>query len=80
MKKIFGSFGKPIQCIYIDVLRTLKTLEGQENLKTTMHVKARALLKVLMRYETVLTAQIFEVTTPLSKYLQMNGIDILSAH
>lgn len=37
-----------------------------------------------MRCETVLTAQlflrIFEVTTPLSKYLQSQGLDILTAH
>lgn len=37
-----------------------------------------------MRYDTELTAQlflrIFEVTTPLSKYLQSSGLDILTAH
>lgn len=64
LKKIFGSFGEPEQCVYFDVLKTLKTKENQ---KTTMCVKAGALLEALMRYETVLTAQlflrIFEVTT-----------------
>ncbi len=53
LKKIFGSFGKPEQCVYTDVLKTLKTLESQENQKSTMRVKARTLLEALMRYETV---------------------------
>lgn len=84
LKRIFGSFGKPDQCVYIDVLRTLDRCQGQESLKTTARVKAKGYLEGLRRYETVLTAQlflrIFEVTTPLSKYLQTHGVDILSAH
>lgn len=84
LKKIFGSFGKPEQCVYIDVLQALEIIESKENLKTSVRVKARGYLESLMRYETVLTAQlflrIFEVTTPLSKYLQTHGLDILSAH
>lgn len=46
--------------------------------------KARGYRDGLLRYETVLTAQIFlrvfELTSPLSKYLQTEGMDILSAH
>lgn len=84
LKKIFGSFGKPDQSLYIDVLMTLSILQGQTNLKTTARVKARGFLEGLMKNETVLTAQlflrIFEVTTPLSKYLQSSGLDILTAH
>ena len=34
LRKIFGSFGKPEQCVCIDVLRTLEMLEATENLKT----------------------------------------------
>ncbi|KAK0150742.1 InaD-like protein [Merluccius polli] len=81
LKKIFGSFAKPEQCVYVDVLRTLEVIEAKENLKSSVRVKARGYLESLMRYETVLTAQlflrIFEVTTPLSKYLQTHGLDIL---
>lgn len=36
LKKIFGSFGKPEQCVYTDVLKTLKTLESQEILMSFM--------------------------------------------
>lgn len=84
LKRIFGSFGKPDQALYIDVLMTLSVFQGQTNLKTAVRVKARGFLEALMRYDTVLTAQlflrIFEVTTPLSKYLQSSGLDILTAH
>lgn len=84
LKKIFGSFGKPDQALYIDVLMTLSVFRGQATLKTAVRVKARGFLEALMRCETVLTAQlflrIFEVTTPLSKYLQSQGLDILTAH
>lgn len=44
LKRIFQSFGKPEQRVYIDVLRKLKILEGQENLKAAVHVKARGFL------------------------------------
>uniref|UniRef100_A0A8C6LH54 DUF4371 domain-containing protein n=1 Tax=Nothobranchius furzeri TaxID=105023 RepID=A0A8C6LH54_NOTFU len=81
--KIFGSFGKPDHALYIDVLMTLSVFKAQATLKTAACVKARGFLEALMRYETVLTAQlflrIFEVTTPLSKYLQSSGLDILTA-
>ena len=84
LKKIFGSFGKPDQALYIDVIMTLSEFQSQANLKTAVRVRARGFLEALLRYETVLTAQlfllIFEVTTPLSKYLQTCGLDILSAH
>lgn len=63
---------------------SLYILQGQTNFKTTVRVKARGFLEGLMKYETVLTAQlflcIFEVTTPLSKYLQSSGLDILTEH
>jgi hypothetical protein len=45
---------------------------------------ARGYAESLLKYETILTAQIFlrifEHTSPLSKYLQTAGLDILSAH
>lgn len=82
LKMIFGSFGKPDQCVYIEVLRTLDRCQGQENLKTTARVKTKGYLEGLRRYETVLTAQlflrIFEVTTPLSKYLQTHLVSVKS--
>lgn len=84
LKKVFGSFEKPDQGLYVEVLLILSAIQGQANTKTTVWVKARGFTEVLLRYETILTAQIFlwifENTSPLSKYLQTSGMDILSAH
>ena len=48
-----------------------------------VRAKARGFFEGLLKYETVLTAQIylriFQETTPLSKYLQTVGMDILTA-
>ncbi|MGH0175548.1 UNVERIFIED_CONTAM: hypothetical protein FKN15_019912 [Acipenser sinensis] len=82
LKKVFGFFGKPDQDLYVEVL-TLSAIQGQANMKTTVRVKTRGFTEALLRYEMILTAQIFlrifEFTSPLSRYLQTSGMDILSA-
>ena len=84
LKKVFGSFGKPQDCLYIDVLCTLSAIQDQTTVKSNVRSKARGYKDGLLRHETILTTQlflrIFEKTTPLSKYLQTGGMDILSAH
>lgn len=84
LKKMFGSFGKPQDCLYVDVLCTLSAIQEQKTVKGNVRTKARGYKDGLLRHETILTAQlfmrIFEQTTPLSKYLQTGGMDILSAH
>lgn len=53
-------------------------------MKTTARIQARGFVEALLKYECILTAQIFirilEETSPLSKYHQTQGMDILSAH
>ena len=55
-----------------------------ENIKYPARVKAKSFIDSLLKYETILTAQIFlrifQFTTPLSKYLQTSGMDLLSAN
>ncbi|KAL6466244.1 hypothetical protein MHYP_G00263770 [Metynnis hypsauchen] len=84
LKKMFGSFGKPQECLYVDVLCTLSAIQEQKTVKGNVRTKARGYKDGLLRHETILTAQlfmrIFEQTTPLSKYLQTGGMDILSTH
>ncbi|KAL0149200.1 hypothetical protein M9458_055434 [Cirrhinus mrigala] len=84
LNKIFGSFGKPQDSLYIDVLSTLTAIQELKTVKGNVHTEARGYKEGLLRYETILTAQlflrIFEHTSPLSKYLQTEGMDILSAH
>lgn len=53
-------------------------------MKTSARVKANEFTEGLLRYETILTAQVFlwvfEKMLPPSKYLQSSGLDILSTH
>ena len=55
-----------------------------ENIKYPACIKTESFIEALLKYETILTAQIFlrifEYTTPLSKYLLTSGMDILSAN
>lgn len=61
---------------------TLDTLEDTHQ-KPTVRAKAKGFTEGLLKYVTVSTAQIFlrifEHTSPLSKYLQTRGMDILTA-
>lgn len=58
-------------------------MEKDITMQRTVRVKARGYMKALLRYETILTAQIFlpifAETTPLSKYLQTSGMNLLTA-
>ncbi|XP_034051779.1 uncharacterized protein LOC117532559 [Gymnodraco acuticeps] len=82
--KVFGSFGKPDNALYVDVLHTLSAIQHGQTINATARVNARGYITLLLRYETILTAQIFlrifQVTSPVSKYLQKSGMDILTAH
>lgn len=83
LKKIFGSLGKPEKGLYINALSTLTVIQEQTTVKGNVRTKARGYKEGLLRYETILTVQLFlrilEQTSPLSKYLQSGEMDILSA-
>lgn len=65
-------------------LPTLSAIIKLKTLASNAQNKARGYQDGLLRYETVLTAQIFlqifEFTSPLSTCLQTGGMDIFSAH
>jgi len=62
---------------------TLSAIQDGQNINTTSRVNACGFIAQLLKYETVLTAQlflrVFQVTSPVSKYLQTSGLDILTA-
>ncbi len=62
---------------------TLDTIVDDSTQKPTVRAKAKRFIEGLLKYETVLTAQlflrIFELTSPLSKYLQTRGMDIITS-
>ena len=84
LKKFFGFFGKPEKSLYCEVLWTLVEIQNLPNIEATPRIQANAFIHNLLKYETILTAQIFlrifEHTDPLSKYLQTSGLDLLCAH
>lgn len=84
LRKVFGDFGKPGNAMYVALLFTLSAIKDQTNFNTNAQVRAQGFIEGLLKYETILTAQIFlrifDVTSPVSKYLQTRGLDILAAH
>ncbi len=83
LSKVFGCFGNPQGALFLEVLMTLHTIVDDRTQQPTVRAKAKGFIEGLLRYETVLTAQtflcIFEQTSPLSKYLQTRGMDIIAA-
>jgi len=81
---VFGKFGDPEGCPYIDIVVTLKALNEKDNIKPTVRAKSDGYAEALLKYQTTLTAQtflrIFQQTTALSKYLQTSRTDLLTAH
>ena len=67
--------------MYVDLI--LYELSQSADFNVPTRAEARTLLEKFLRYETVLTAvvfsRIFEITSPISEYLQTNGFDLLQA-
>lgn len=84
LTKVFGCFGKLDRALYVVVLHTLSAIKAVKTISTTAQVNAMGYITQLLKYETILTAQIFlrifQVTSPVEKYLQRSGMDILTAH
>ena len=83
--KIFGNLNSADNCnvLYVDLVVILYELSQSADFNVPTRDEARTLLEKFLRYETVLTAvvfsRIFEITSPLSEYLQINGFDLLQA-
>ena len=70
--------------MYTDVVVILYELSQSADFNvSTREEEARTLLEKFLKYETVLTtvvfSRIFKITSPLSEYLQTNGLDLLQA-
>lgn len=67
---VFGCFGNPQGGLFFEVLMTLDTIVGDSTQKPYVRAKAKGFIEGLLKYETVLTAQlflhIFELTSPLT--------------
>ena len=83
MQKIFGIVGRPETAMYPKLILALEGVISKCN-ATEVKSKAKAYLEHLLKYETVNVAiifmRIFQQTSPLSKYLQASGLDVLKAY
>lgn len=84
LSKIFGCFGNPDNALFVDLIITLKRIVEDMSMKAHVRARAKGYIESLLKHETVLTAQIFlrifEITSPLSRYLQTSGMDLITAH
>ncbi|KAJ3591531.1 hypothetical protein NHX12_006664 [Muraenolepis orangiensis] len=49
LKKVYGSFGKPQDSLYVDVLFTLTSIQEQKTAKSNLRTKARGYKEGLLR-------------------------------
>ncbi|XP_067142277.1 uncharacterized protein [Centruroides vittatus] len=84
LKKVFGNFANPKDGLYVELILTLQYFATSINFQPNIRIKAKSFLDSLIKYEIVFTAelflQIFDITTPISNYLQERSIDFIKAH
>lgn len=81
--KVFGCFGNLDRALFVDLIITLKRIEEDDSFNDKARARARGYCEALLKHEMILVGQIFlrifVETTPLSKYLQATGIDLIAA-
>lgn len=84
LRRIFGTPNNSQKALYVEVLISLHAIEKSVQFTPDVRSKATNFKDSLLKYSTLLTAflymRIFEITTPLSKYLQTSGMDIQKAY
>lgn len=79
LSKIVGSI-KSTNCLYIELSISLDGIETFEHLSIEIRSKAKDFKKSMLKYSTLLTAfmylRIYKITSPLSKFLQTNVMDL----
>lgn len=83
LTKIFGFFHDDSESLFVELIITLEDIYINGNANKGKFL-AKSLIESLTKFETVFIAKtfayIFSTTTPLSKYLQTSGLDILTAY
>lgn len=84
LTKVFGSFNDPSRALYVNLIQTMAAISCSDHFNADIRYKAGTFLDSLKKFKTCITAQlylfIFKNTTPLSLYLQTQGMDILQAY
>ena len=81
--KIFGTFEDGSSGMFCDVIEVLYYASTSEKLSVKSRFDASVMLDNMIRYQHVLTVttylRIMEITSALSKYLQISGLDFINA-
>lgn len=84
LTNVMGRKNKPEAGLFVLLVLTLEFCSGSSITDPKIRSKAQGLLDKFSKYELLVTAHlfmnIFEITTPLSKYLQTKGLDVLQEH
>lgn len=81
LTKVFGTYLNPKECLYVEIIQTLNSIYESNGFAQDVRFKAKCFIDGLLKYETILTANIFQeifvYTTPLSLYLQTKGMNVV---
>lgn len=71
--------------MYVDLVLTLTAIQLERTMKPTARTKAKGYIEGLLKFETILTAQIFlrifdHTIFACRQNLQTSGMDLLTAH
>ena len=84
LKNVFGSYESPNPERLATLLKALKLIESSKAFDPKATFEASALRQSWERFETILCAfvflKIFQYSTPVSKYLQTSGLDVMTAY
>ncbi|CAI6358093.1 unnamed protein product [Macrosiphum euphorbiae] len=81
---IFGHFGMPESALYVVLISVMSKIANSDKFNRETRYKAITLKDSFLKYSFVMTSQlylrIFERISPLSKYLQTSGMDLVQAY
>ncbi len=81
---IFGTYDSPVPERFILLLQTLQKITSSKEFDHKATYEASALYEKWIKFETILTAfvfmRLFQYSTPVSKYLQTKGLDVMTAY
>lgn len=84
LKRIYGHFDDSTKSLFVQLLFSLNSIAQSTSFNSTTRFQAESLVSNFLKFENILLAQlylrIFQETTPLSEYLQTNGMDFVKAY
>ena len=84
LTKVFGAYDEPDNCLFAYIIVVMNKISASDKFTSDIRYRSRNLKDSLLKYETVVTThiflKIFKYTTPLSKYLQTKGMNVVQMY